>query len=132
MKGKYSYIDIAREDLQAGKEMLRVGMYNHAVRLCQQYVEKCFKEFLEKHSKEDTDLLMLQSHSIHRLASRCTEISSIEFSRLEKAFFRELTDYYFDTNYPGDDYIRATEADAAEIMQQTLQFQADYENKLTA
>ena len=130
MKGSYSYIDIAREDLRAAGEMLRAGLYNHAVRLCQQYVEKVLKECLEKHGAGEEDLRLQHSHRVFRLAERAAELRGLTFTRTEKAFFRELTDYYFDTNYPGEDYIEVTALQAAQAHEETLRFQTDYEARL--
>ena len=130
MNGRYSYIDIAKEDLLAAKEMLRAGLYNHATRHCQQYVEKVFKECISKFSATEIDLLLLNSHKLARLATHCSELKETCFSRTEMAFFRELTDYYFDTNYPGENYFKASEEEASNVYNQTLQFQSNYEGKL--
>lgn len=130
MKGKFSYIDIAREDLLAAKEMLRTGLYNHSARLCQQYVEKVFKECIAKCGTKEADLLLLHTHKISRLADRCSELTEITFSRTEMAFFRELTDYYFDTNYPGENYIKVSEAEATQSYDEVLKFQEAYEKTL--
>jgi len=62
MSGNYSYIDIARTDLAAAHELLKAHMYNHAVRLCQQYIEKLMKECIHQISNFSTkqNLLCLQ------------------------------------------------------------------------
>jgi HEPN domain-containing protein len=131
MNGKYSYIDIAHEDLTAANEMLRVGLYNHATRLCQQYVEKVLKECLHQRGESEIDLYLLHTHKLSRIATRCGELIGIEFDKMETAFFRELTDYYFDTNYPGENYIKISEQDAVRVYNEVLLFQASYEKILT-
>jgi len=130
MNGSYSYIDIGKEDLLAAKEMLNAGLYNHTARFCQQYVEKVFKECISKHCAAEVDLLLLHSHKLARLAAHCGELKEISFSRTEMAFFRELTDYYFDTNYPGENYFKVSKEEARIAYNETLQFQADYEEIL--
>jgi len=130
MQGKYSYCDIAAEDLKAAGEMLKVQLYNHAVRLCQQYVEKIFKECLFINGKEETDILLLHTHKLARLAERCGELIDISFERTEMAFFRELTDYYFDTNYPGENYLKISELKATDVYNEVLQFKEHYEKLL--
>jgi HEPN domain-containing protein len=130
MSGEYSYIDIARDDLVAAKSMLRDGLYNHAARLCQQYVEKAFKECIKQNGSNGTDQLLLQSHRLAKLAERCGELKQIGFNPLETAFFRELTDYYFDTNYPGVNYVKVSEQKAIWLYDKTLAFKEAYENLL--
>jgi len=127
MSGKYSYIDIAKDDLRAAQTMLRAGLYNHSVRLCQQCVEKILKECIAKHGTDETDLFLLHIHKLSRLATRCGELRGIAFSRTEMAFFRELTDYYFDTNYPGENYIQLSETEATQTYDEVLSFQKLYE-----
>ena len=130
MRSKYSYIDIAKEDLLAAKETLRAGLYNHSARLCQQYVEKVFKECIARNGTEETDLLLLHTHKLSRLANRCCALLEISFSRTEMAFFRELTDYYFDTNYPGENYIKLSEDEAVQVYDEVLLFQNLHEKTL--
>ncbi|MCL2047501.1 MAG: HEPN domain-containing protein [Defluviitaleaceae bacterium] len=128
MNGKYSYKDIAKEDLLAAKEMLRAGLYNHTAMLCQQYTEKIFKECLVNNGTEEQDMLLLHIHKLARLSSRCGELLNISFTSQETAFFREITDCYLCTDYyPGENYIKLSEAEAAEIYDKTLLFQAKHE-----
>jgi HEPN domain-containing protein len=125
-----SYFDIACDDLTAAGEMLRVGLYNHTTRLCQQYIEKIFKQCIHANGKTETDLLLLHTHRLARLADRCGEIKNITFGKIELAFMRELTDYYFDTNYPGENYIKVTEQEAKRVYNEVLAFKKSYENVL--
>jgi len=130
MNGKFSYFDIAAEDLAAAREMLNAKLYNHSARHCQQYVEKIFKECLSQNGTEESDMFLLHSHKIARIAERCGELIDISFSKLEMALFRELTDYYFDTNYPGENYIRISEIRASELFDEVMQFKLLYEGVL--
>lgn len=130
MKGKYSYIDMARDDLFAAKEMLRAGLYNHSARLCQQYIEKVLKECIMHHGTEETDILLLHTHKLARLADRCGELAEISFGKTEMAFFRELTDYYFDTTYPGENFIKISEEEARRVYEEVLEFREVYEKVL--
>jgi len=132
MNGKFSYRDIATDDLTAAKEMFNAKLFNHTVRFCQQYVEKIFKECLSLHGNEESDLFLLHTHKLARLAERCSTILHISFSRTEMALFRELTDYYFDTNYPGENYIKLSEQKADEVYNEVLEFRDAYENVLCA
>jgi len=130
MNSNYSYIDIARTDLAAAHEMLKVGMYNHAVRLCQQYIEKLMKECIHRNGGTEADLFLLHTHRLAKLSTRCEEIANVKFSDAEKLFLRTLTDYYFDTNYPGENYNEVTANEATQAYEQTRAFQLQYETKL--
>lgn len=130
MNGSYSYRGLATEDLLAAQELLKAKLYNHAVRLCQQYVEKVLKQCLFTHGTDEADLYLLHTHKIVRLAERCAQLCNIEFTFDEIAFFRELSDYYFDTNYPGENYIRVSESKANEVYNSIMNFKNKYESKL--
>ncbi|MCL1877403.1 MAG: HEPN domain-containing protein [Defluviitaleaceae bacterium] len=132
MNAKYSYRDIASEDLLAAGEMLKAKLFNHSARQCQQYVEKIFKECLTLRGTEESDLFLLHTHKLARLAERCGVLANISFSKTETAFFRELTDYYFDTNYPGENYIKLSETKAKEVYEETLSFKNLHEVALCA
>lgn len=132
MNSKYSYIDIAKEDLLAAKEMLRVKLYNHAARLCQQYMEKVLKECIARHGNQELDMLLLHTHKINRLAARCSELVGCSFNKEEVSFFRQLTDYYFDTNYPGENYIKISAVEAQQVYDDVLEFQKGYEEALAS
>ena len=130
MNGSYSYIDIARKDLAAAHEMLKAGMYNHAVRLCQQYIEKIMKECIHRNGGTEADLFLLHTHRLAKLSTRCEEIADMRFTDSEKLFLRTLTDYYFDTNYPGENYIEVNKDEATLTYKNTCEFQFKYEAKL--
>jgi len=130
MNSSYTYFDIARTDLAAAFEMLKASMHNHAVRLCQQYIEKLMKECIHRNGGTESDLFLLHTHRLAKLATRCEEITGIRFTDTEKLFLRTLTDYYFDTNYPGENYVEVTNHDAKEVYGKTLDFQLKHEAKL--
>jgi len=122
MEDEYSYADIALEDLQASRELLKVRMYNHATRLCQQYVEKMFKDVIFRLGKDERDMLSLSSHNINKLSKRVAALLETEFSKDDMGLFRTLTDCYFDTNYPGENYVRISKEEARDIYSSTLVF----------
>jgi HEPN domain-containing protein len=122
-----TYRDLALRDLQSAKIMLDAGIYNNAARFCQQYVEKIFKEKIQKSGTEDGDRFLLHTHKLSKLARRCEDLSSIKFSKDEIILFNELTNYYFDTNYPGDEYMEIDEETASDIYAQVLAFQEEHE-----
>jgi len=126
-----TYYDIALRDLKSAKIMLDADVYNNAVRFCQQYVEKVFKYKIELSGTEDGDFALLQSHRVQKLARRCEQLMEAKFEKDELVFFSTLTDYYFDTNYPSDEYVDVEEEVADQIYKQTLKFKDKYEEMLT-
>jgi len=130
MKSRYSYLDIAKEDLVVAETMLKSNNLNYSVRLCQQYVEKLFKEALVRYGATKDDMHLFHTHNLHRLSIKFSEIFDVEFSEMDELYFRRLTDYYFNTNYPGEDYVRVSLEDAEKILERTLQFQSSYEHIL--
>lgn len=131
MNGEYSYLDVAREDLRVAGVLSQMKEGNHLVRLCQQYAEKMLKACIMQFGSAERDTLLLHTHNVRRLAEKCAELKGIVFSKEEVAYFRALTEYYFDTNYPGVDYTRVTAEEAAEVYAETLHFQEKYEVLLT-
>jgi len=125
-----TYHDIALRDLFSAKIMLDAGVYNNSVRFCQQYIEKLFKEKIHTSGSEDGDYLLLHTHKIPKLARRCESLIGIKFSKDEIILFNELSNYYFDTNYPSDDYVEVDKETAMDIYKQTMAFQAKYEKCL--
>jgi len=122
-----TYLELARRDLHSAKIMLDADIYNNAVRFCQQYVEKLFKEKIHTSGSGDLDQFLLHTHKIPKLAVRCETLCNVKFSKDEIILFNELTNYYFDTNYPGEDYVDIDKQTAEDIYAQTLEFQAKYE-----
>ena len=130
MRSDYSYAYIAKKDLQASIEMYRTGMYNHFARLCQQFVEKIFKDILENNSQNKEHIILLHSHKIHRLSQAISETTGIVFSKSDNLYFRTLTDYYFDINYPNEDYLEIEEQEAVEVHADTLNFLIKFKKNL--
>lgn len=132
MKGRHSYADIAAKDVQAAAVMLRAGHYNHFVRLCQQYVEKVFKEVLLRLGEGAEYAHALHSHNVFRLCQKVSALTGIGFSRDEHLFFRSLTEYYFDTNYPGENYFEVSKEEAWEVYESLVSFIVGFEQALEA
>jgi hypothetical protein len=45
-------------------------------------------------------------------------------------FFSDLSDFYFDTNYPTDDYFEVDKKTAQEVYQKTIDFKRKYEDDI--
>lgn len=124
-----TYHDIALSDLHTAGQMMDVAKYNYAVRLFEQYAEKVMKHCIFL-SGEDNDRSLLHSHRVPKLARRCETLLGITFSDKEMLLFNDLANFYFDTNYPGDDYVDITQDEAESIQVQVLAFQEKYEQAL--
>ena len=122
-----SYKELADRDLRAAKMMFDGEMYNQVVRFCQQYIEKMLKQVIFSEGSTDKDIVLLKSHKVATIAKRYEEISGIKFTLDEIALFYQLTDYYFDTNYPGDDYVELSMEEAEEIYNKVLSMKEKFE-----
>lgn len=112
MQGSHSYAIIASKDMEVAGDMLRLGHYNYFVRLCQQYVEKILKEVVCRLGDGEEYVSALNTHNLFRISQKVTKLTEISFSKDEQLLFRSLTEYYFDTNYPGENYFEVSEEEA--------------------
>jgi len=125
-----TYHEIALRDIKSAKIMLEAGIYNNAVRFCQQYVEKIFKHRIESSGYEDSDFGLMHTHRVQKLARRCEQLTGIAFTKDELLLFSALTDYYFDTNYPSDEYVEIDKETAVMVYEQVLALQEKYEHRI--
>ena len=101
--------------------MLSLDNYNPAGRFCQQSVEKIFKHHLEL-CGDPAEKYIFSSHSLRRLYEAICKAENVEVDKALKSDLVDLTDYYFDTNYPCDfnkDLTRE-EAEAAVKLTETV------------
>jgi HEPN domain-containing protein len=126
-----TYHDIALSDLHTAGQMMDVAKYNYAVRLFEQYVEKVMKHRIFLYG-DDNDRSLLYSHRVPKLGKRCEVLLGITFTDKEMLLFNDLANFYFDTNYPGDDYVEIAKEEAESIWAQVLAFQEKYEQALVS
>lgn len=97
-----SYIAIAHRDLRSSKRNLSWGDCNLSVRLSQQAVEKLLKHQLEQ-TQDPSVIPFMRLHNLKKLYTelklRCLNVPEINIDKLNT-----LTGYYFDVNYPGDNF----------------------------
>jgi HEPN domain-containing protein len=111
-----SFLYIAKKDLSRAKIMYTAKDYSASGRFSEQVVEKCLKSFIEKNG-EASDYMLMSLHKPRRLYERCIELGLSELSDKEVSILSKLSDYYYDTNYPGNSYFELTEAQSAEALQ---------------
>lgn len=99
---KNSYYDIACNDIAYLEAIGDTGFYNQPSAICQQVVEKLLKSVVEQfYYKEDLTEL-LRTYSLKTLGRAIKEC--LPSSKLNLKDLAYLTNYYFDTRYPGPDY----------------------------
>lgn len=97
-----SYYAIACNDLAYLEAIGDTGYYNQPSALCQQIVEKLLKSVIEQVYMEDNITEVLRSHSLKTLGRALQgALPSLHLNLKDLAY---LTNYYFDTRYPGPDY----------------------------
>ena len=106
------YYAIACNDLGYLEAIGDTGYYNQPAALCQQIVEKLLKSLIsEVYMGEDiTDIL--RTHSLRTLARALK--SSIPTIELDMKDLTYLTNFYFETRYPGPDYHLVSKEDYEE------------------
>ena len=116
-----TYKEIAGEDFKAAKILFEAKMWNESGQLLQQACEKQLKNYLEENNK--LDISLARTHNLRKLLR--------EIGGYEEDFYKTIAlveNYYFDTKYPGEDYIELTEQDieaAIEFYEELLEFLAD-------
>ena len=105
-----SYKDLALYDLRSAEANYEYALWNKVGRECQQVCEKYLKHCLEK--KHLLPEYLQRTHNLKKL------IRAIP--GYDKEVYKSLSvvgDYYFDTNYPGDDFIELDQERADEAME---------------
>jgi len=105
-----TYKEIAEEDFEGAKKLIGFEMWNLAGQLLQQACEKQLKGWLEKNNK--LDITLARTHNLRKLLRTIGDY--------EEDFYKNATaveNYYFDTKYPGDDYIELTKQDINEAVE---------------
>jgi HEPN domain-containing protein len=112
MQPANSYYDIACNDLGYLEAIGDIGYYNQPAALCQQIVEKLLKSLIEKVYIEEDITEILRTHSLKTLGRVLK--NSLTTIHLEMKDLAYLTNYYFDTRYPGPDYHLVSKQDYEE------------------
>ena len=113
---RVSYLEYSNKDMKYAHDMYSLENYDPCGRFCQQSVEKRLKHYIELNGGPE-DLYFLSTHNLKRLYEKVCQLtkSDVDYELLGK--LSTLTDYYFDTNYPGDFNIELTEEMAKEALQ---------------
>ncbi len=105
-----SYYEIAIDDLHYAEDSFPLGYYNQVSAQFMQASEKALKSVLEL---VDTGIeSLLKTHSLKSIYYRIHKIQ--DSFVLNDKDLSYLTDFYFDTRYPGDNYWDVTEEQCLE------------------
>ena len=112
MNAMNTYLAIAEKDLEAADVLKRSSFFNQSAKLYQQFLEKTLKHIIDCNTGTvlETDVLLLKSHNLVRLAERVEDITGAAFHKDDMAWLRVAKDYYFEVGYPGDAFIEVTKA----------------------
>jgi len=105
-----SYKELALYDVKAAKANYEYELWNKVGKECQQSCEKYLKHYLQqKHLLSES---LERTHNLKKLFR--------EISDYDKAMYKALSvvgDYYFETNYPGDNFLILDKEMADEAME---------------
>ena len=117
MNAANTYLAIAEKDLEAANVLKQSSIYNQSARLYQQFLEKTLKHIIDCNTGDvlASDVLLLKSHNLVRLAQRVEVITETSFHKDDVSWLRTAKDYYFEVGYPGDDFFEVTKEQIDEL-----------------
>lgn len=118
-----NYLSIAQNDLDYLESVLSTGstFYNQLAVQCQQVAEKYLKGYLDTLYQEQDAIGLLKNHNLKRIGEKLNGL--YPFLELDTAGLAYLTDFYYGSRYPGDDFSVVTKEEfdqCLEIMYDTL------------
>lgn len=93
-----SYKELALYDMKSAKANYQYELWNKVGKECQQTCEKYLKHYLQ-HIHKLSDTLEL-THNLKKLFREITDYDKDMYKNLSV-----VGDYYFETNYPGDNFL---------------------------
>lgn len=123
----YNYYRIALNDFKYLEYNINIedeDIYNRNAILCEQVTEKLLKHIVERACFKEDYSALLKGHNLIKLYKAIVD-EGIDLD-LSVNMLRTLKDYYFDANYPGDNFILITK----EEMQEAYIFTKDAMEKV--
>ena len=124
-----NYLEYSQRDLKYAEGMFSLGYFDPCGRFCQQSIEKRLKHYIELYGTTD-DFKFFHTHNLGRLYVKVCEISKSAANPIFRGWLAQLTDYYFDTNYPCAIHVELTEDMAWEALDITRQVNEWVDNVL--
>ena len=113
--GKVTYKQIGDRDLREAEGVLTLDFFSSAGRLAQQAVEKNLKHYIDLNG-DTNDMPLITTHNTIRLYERVVELGGLEYNKEHKKMTCILKSYYYDTNYPGDDFRELDKEEATDAV----------------
>jgi HEPN domain-containing protein len=115
MESKLTYKYLGDRDLQDAIVLLELGSASMTGRLVQQAIEKNLKQFIEDNG-DTNDLPILSAHNTVKLYDRVVALGGLPHNKDDRKMMALVREYYYDTNYPGEDCRELTREEAAEAV----------------
>jgi len=115
---KISYLELSNRDYEYASQMYNLDYYNPCGRFCQQSVEKRLKHFINIKGNS-SDLRKFSTHNLRVLYQRVCSLLSQATDRQTELELANLSDYYFDTNYPNDNFLELSKENAQKSLEIT-------------
>lgn len=99
-----TYRQIAENDFEGARGLADIELWNLAGQHIQQACEKQLKGWLEEHNR--LDITLARTHNLRKLLR--------EIGDYDEDFYKVaalVENFYFDTKYPGDDYMDLSKRD---------------------
>lgn len=112
-----SYLYLAKKDFRAAKNAKASEDYDVSGRLFEQVAEKSLKHYLHQFGDptNPADERLLHSHKPFNIYMRCVALGlTLTLDTGEKSLLKSLGDWYYDTNYPNNNYTELTTTDVSE------------------
>ncbi|MCL2203961.1 MAG: GNAT family N-acetyltransferase [Defluviitaleaceae bacterium] len=112
-----SYLYLAEKDFRAARNSKASGDYDVSGRLLEQTAEKALKHYLHHYGDptNPADEKLLRSYKPYNIYTRCVELGlPLTLDVGEKSMLKSLGDWYYDTNYPNNNYTELTRPDIEE------------------
>ncbi|MCL1842234.1 MAG: HEPN domain-containing protein [Defluviitaleaceae bacterium] len=121
METKLTYKYIGDRDLRDAQVLLQAGSASMTGRLVQQAVEKNLKQFIEDNG-DTNDLPILSAHNCVKLYDRVVALGGLTRNADDRKMMALLREYYYDTNYPGEDCRELSREEAEEAVYFAIDF----------
>lgn len=110
-----SFGHIAEKDLIRATKTYQIGEFSVCGFYCQQCLEKIGKQYLQRALLGSLETLDLKTHRLKKIYSK------IDLADIDDALVTlyALTDCYFDSRYPGEDYFELDEQSAWKYLNAT-------------
>ena len=113
---KRTYKYIADRDLKTAQDLLSLKSYSPAGIYAQQAVEKYLKHYIDVNGDTD-DIALLTTHNLLGLYNKVVELGGLEYNSDYRKMMYVLRSYYFELNYPGDNFRELGKEEATEAVE---------------